>query len=531
MRPPCARRASVFVKMEQPPIQERLARALADHERLDRELFVEDTLPRFVANLDWSIVRANASLARTLAYKDEIELSGTSLIGLTSNDPILQKLLAVTRAEGRAGPVEFQLERADGTLIDVACSVAGSFDEKGVLHALRGHVTDITERKRLETRLIGAERMEVIGRLAGGLAHDFNNLLTVISGNSEKLLEKLPSDDALRGSALAINEASARAASMTQQLLAYSRRQVFDLKPLSLDRLVDAAQPWLAEILGSHIAIRLSLAPALPLVNADARQIEHVIANLAHNARDAMPSGGTLTLKVDAVDIGESAPRGRQWLRPGRYVRLLVADTGHGMDHVARSYAFQPFFTTRRMGSGRGLGLATVYGIVKQSNGFVWVESEPDRGATFTILFPALPSEGSVRAESDAPVARETILVVEADLTFRRFVRDALARRGYHVLEADGGGQALHVFAAYPSRIHLLLADSDAVTDEGIPLAPRLQVIDPRLQSFVMMSGSDLAGGRRALPTMPAIQKPFTLIRLAHRIREVLDSGEGRGPS
>jgi nitrogen-specific signal transduction histidine kinase len=410
----------------------------------------------------------------------------------------------------------------------VQCLVVASFGPAGDVVSLRGQIAEITARKQLETRLQGAERMEVIGRLAGGLAHDFNNLLTVIRGNTERLLEGMPAADPLKQSVRAIDDAASRAASMTRQLLAYGRRQVFESRPLSLTALIASLQPQLTEILGAHITVQVQLPDDVPQISADPRQIEHVIANLAVNAREAMPSGGVLSISVDVFEVSEQISRERMWLRPGKYVRLRVADTGHGMDPVTRAYAFQPFFTTKRMGNGRGLGLATVYGIVKQSNGFVWVDSDPGRGATFTLLFPTLKS-GAERATADAQRDQhETILVLDPDAAARSFVVEALRRRGYRVLAAATPTEAVEMFASHPSRVHLVVSGSRAVTSQGLPLVSRLKAIDPMVQSLIVLEPSEAGENASLLPTTPRIQKPFTLQALAEKVRQLLDSGEGR---
>ncbi|MEQ1870706.1 MAG: ATP-binding protein [Vicinamibacterales bacterium] len=505
----------------------RMADALGWSEQRYRDLFEEDTDGRFVVTPDWRLIDCNAVLARALGYDDREPLIGQNLMALTPDGPVLQKLLAVARVDGRAGAVELQMTQRDGTPIDVSCLVSASFGPGRTVVSLRGQVAEITARKRLETRLQGAERMEMIGRLAGGLAHDFNNLLTVISGNTERLLAAIPSGDPLKNAVTSIDEAASRAASMTRQLLAYGRRQVFESRPLSLTTLIASLQPQLAEILGDHITVEVGLPADVPQISADPRQIEHVIANLALNAREAMPSGGSLSITVDAMDVSEHVSRERLWLRPGRYARLRVSDTGSGMDPVTKAYAFQPFFTTKRMGNGRGLGLATVYGIVKQSHGFVWVDSEPDHGATFTLLFPTIKSgTGSVRSSADP--AQETILVVEADASARSFVGDALRRRGYRVLVAATPREAIETLASQPVRVHLVVSGSREVTDQGIPLVARLQAIDPLLQSLITLEPSERDENARVLPTTPRIQKPFTLQALADKIREALDSGEGR---
>ena len=517
---------STFARMDD---RERLADALAASERDSIDLFEEETGGRFSATPDWRLIGCNTMLARMLGAAAGADLVGRALSELVLDEPLLQKLLAVTRVERRAGPAALQLERADGGVIDVLCSIAGTMDESGGLVLVRGLIVEITGSKQLETRLAGAERMEVIGRLAGGLAHDFNNLLTVISGNSERLLEGLPEQGALRSAATAIHEATLRAASLTRQLLAYGRRQVFALEPRALPQIVADARPLLTAILGEGVALDVAADRDQPAVSVDARQITHVLEILAMNAREAMPSGGTLRIAADAVDVDDRLLKERRWLRPGRYGRLTVSDTGRGMDPVTRAHAFQPFFTTKKMGDGRGLGLATVYGIVKQSRGFVWVDSEVGQGARFTLLFPALVANSPNRPSSGAPPATETILLVEEDAGARASARDALERRGYHVLEAETAAGALDVFASHPGRVHLVLADVEAVTADGVPLAARLRAIDPMVQSLAMLGiGHDQAGGSRVLSTTPAIQKPFTLHAFAAKVRAVLDSGEGR---
>ena len=491
-----------------------------------RRLFAEDANGRLVAGPDWQILEANAALARLLGFDAPEHVRGRRLADFAPDPVALQKLVAIARVEGRAGPADLEIQRADETVIHVSCRVGATVTPSGGVVYLRAELVDVTDSRRLQTRLLGAERMEAIGRLAGGLAHDFNNLLTVIIGQSDYLYESLAGDSPLRSGVEAIRQASARAASLTRQLLAFSRRQVFELRPIALHRLVLDARAVISEIVGPQVTLVLEVAAPVPDIRADAQQIERVIANLALNARDAMPGGGRLTLSVDTMEIGDPAPKERPWLRPGRYVRLVVADTGRGMDPVTRAYAFQPFFTTKQTGTGTGLGLATVYGIVKQSNGFIWVDSEAGAGAAFTLLFPVIAS-GTHRDRS--PHESETILVVEPDDRARAFVCDALRRRGYEVLDAPSSAAALDMYASHPSRIHLLLCDADSAAADGGPLATRLKAIDSRIQSLVMMGATE-AGvpGRQVAPGTPVIEKPFTLLALADRVRQLLDSGEGR---
>ena len=506
-----------------------LQAALAASERRYRELFDEDTSGRLVATPDGVLLDSNARLAQMLGYESATQFIGRNMLDLAADVAVLQKLLTVTKASERAGPADLQLVRADGTRIDVRASLAATMTGEGQVESVRGTLTENTATRELETRLRGAERMEAIGRLAGGLAHDFNNLLMVIAGNTERLLDEMEDASPHKNAANSIRDAAARATTLTRQLLAYGRRQVFELEPLDLQRLVIGARPTLQEILGSRIRLSITAAPDVPSISADARQIEHVLANLAVNAAEAMPSGGTLTIAVDTLEVGEHAPQDRLWLRPGRYARLTVTDSGHGMDAVTRAYAFQPFFTTKRMGDGRGLGLATVYGIVKQSHGFVWLDSEPEKGATFTLLFPALRTGRTAAGPGDLAAATETVLIVEGDASARQYACEALRRRGYHVLDADSGTEALRVFASHPGRIHLLVSDLSATPADGVPLADRLKAIDPMLQSLVVLDHAESsARGPRVLPATPAIYRPFTLRALAEKVRDVLDSGEGR---
>jgi signal transduction histidine kinase len=493
-----------------------------------RRWFDEDVTGRFLARPDWTILDCNEAFAQMLGVEGPSHLVLRRLTDLASDPMPLRKLLTAIRANGAAGPRDVQLERADGEPLQASVMLIGAFSGDALV-AIRGQLVEVTESRRLQMRLLGAQRMEAIGKLAGGLAHDFNNLLTVISGHSERLVEALAAGHPLHASAAAIQRAAEHAASLTRALLAFSRRQVFELRPIAVHQLVADAGPLLAKVLGERIALRLDVVDEVPDIRADARQLEHVLVNLALNARDAMPDGGTFTVSVDTTEVGERPPKDRRWLRGGRYVRIIAADNGPGMDPVTKAHVFEPFFTTKAMGNGSGLGLATVYGIVKQSNGFVWVDSEPGRGATFTLLFPVADetSAGGRRA----PRA-ETVLVVDEDDRIRTFIADALRRRGYHVLDTASAGRAVEIFASHPSRIHLLVADSGAAVAGGLSLDARLRAIDPMLQTLFMIPEPRDGAARPAAPSgHPVIEKPFTMQALGDAVRSVLDSGMGRRSS
>jgi PAS domain S-box-containing protein len=390
-------------------------------------------------------------------------------------------------------------------------------------------VIDITERQRTEAAL-GAHRMEALGRLAGGIAHDFNNLLTVIGGHTERLVSALSQEAALGSSVIAIQQASRRAAALTQQLLAFSRRQVFHLQVLALNQVVAGLRPMLVKALGDAIELKMEIPSDLPSIRADSGQIEQVLMGLAVHTRDAMPLGGSVILRMDSATIGPSTSRERPWIRPGTYVRIMQTDSGPGMDRVMHARLFEPFFSTRHMGSGSGLGLATVYGIVKQSAGYIWVESEPGRGTTFTLLFPVhTEAAGETMAPGTPSLAHETILVIDDDDNVRTLVADELRRKGYRVIDASSAALVPDQAMLSAGRVHLLLTDVILRTGTGHDLANRMKAVDPLLQVLYMSGLPGSTADRRSMAGMPFIQKPFTLQALAGKVREVLDSGEGRG--
>ena len=395
---------------------------------------------------------------------------------------------------------------------------------------LLGIVRDITDRVRLEDQLRQAQKMEAVGRLAGGVAHDFNNLLTAIGGYSELLLSDLAPGDPRRADVEEIKRATERAASLTRQLLAFSRRQVLQPRVLDLNVVVGGAEKLLRRLIGEDIRLVTRFEPALGAVRADAGQVEQVVMNLAVNARDAMPAGGTLTVETRNADVTvarrteEQAP-----MPPGRYVELRVSDTGVGIDAETRRHIFEPFFTTREKGTGTGLGLATVYGIVKQSGGFIWVDSEPGRGATFTIHLPQV-AEGVETAEPGRPVrtsiaGTETVLLVEDEAAVRTVARESLRIHGYRVIEAPDGEVALRVAADAGAGIDLLLTDVVMPGLSGPALADRLRAERPGIRVLYMSGYTDDALGPHGVlePGLNYLQKPFAPEVLAQKVRQVLD--------
>jgi signal transduction histidine kinase len=385
------------------------------------------------------------------------------------------------------------------------------------------------EQKQLEERLRQAHKMEAVGRLAGGVAHDFNNLLTIIRGNSD-LLKDREGSDALHNKCVdQIQKAAGRAVSMTRQLLAFSRMQVLQPRVIDLNGVVSDLGKMLPRLIGEHIEYSFVADPNLAPVTADPGQIEQVILNLAANARDAMPRGGQLNVSTTNLLINEVEAMKRPPLTPGRYVRLSVADNGTGMDDATRTHIFEPFFTTKEVGKGTGLGLATVYGIVKQSGGYIWVESAPGKGATFEIYLPQAVGKKTAEAEPDekispSPRGTETILVVEDEAGVRELACQFLRVKGYTVLEAGSGPEAVDLAGRHSGAIHLLLSDMVMPRMSGEELATELRRTRPELRVAFMSGYSKFSRGDigKEYPDALVLQKPFSPASVVEIVRETL---------
>lgn len=441
----------------------------------------------------------------------------------------------IARRGGTLAGVEVRRVRKDGSPIDICFFTAPLRDAAGEVKSIMSIIVDVTEQKateealrRTQEQLLRAQKMEVVGRLAGGIAHDFNNLLTVINGHTELLQARFDSADPLFREIEEIRRAGERAASLTRQLLAFSRRQVLELRVQDLRDIVSGTEKMLRRLIGEDIDLLTTLGDDPAPIRADGGQVEQVLMNLAVNARDAMPRGGTLSVTVENVSIDSSAAGRLGGADAGEYVRLSVADTGCGMDSDVRSHLFEPFFTTKEHGTG--LGLATVYGIVRQSGGFIRVDSAPGKGTTFDIFFPRVggPAERQEAGKpaASAPGGVETVLVVEDDELVRDLVCEVLRRSGYVVLGACHGAEALHVAELHSGPIHLLLTDVVMPGMGGAELAERLARARPGIKVLYMSGYTDdealrrgVMGGRKAF-----IQKPFRAAALAVKVREVLDS-------
>ncbi|MCM3877502.1 MAG: PAS domain S-box protein [Thermoanaerobaculia bacterium] len=389
---------------------------------------------------------------------------------------------------------------------------------------------DLTDRLQLEAQLRVSQKMEGIGRLAGGIAHDFNNLLTAILGYSELMEAQLPDDEDLRSSLSEIHLAGERAAALTRQLLAFSRRQVLQPRLLDLNAVVSEVEKLLRRLIGEDVELVTRLDPASGTVKADPGQLEQVLMNLAVNARDAMPEGGTLTIETANTRLDAGFTAANPGAQSGEFTILTVSDTGIGMSDEVRSHAFEPFFTTKEQGKGTGLGLATAYGIVKQSDGYITVDSEPGRGAKFRIYFPRAVGEAAASGLGErpplSPRGTETILLVEDESGVRRLSRTILEAQGYTVLEAASGEEALEIARSHTGEIHLVATDVVMPGMSGRVLWDRLRVLRPGPRILFMSGYTDDAIARHGVldPGIAFLQKPFTPFGLAHKVREVLDA-------
>jgi CheY-like chemotaxis protein len=370
--------------------------------------------------------------------------------------------------------------------------------------------------------------MEAVGRLAGGIAHDFNNLLMVISGYTEVLLDRLTPGDPLHSKAAAIQQASDRATTLTRQLLAFSRKQLLELKVIDVNSIVEDMDRLLRPLIGENIELVTHLAPAVGCTRADAGQLEQVIMNLVVNAKDAMPSGGKISIRTASVILDDSYRPENTFIQNGPYIRISVSDTGLGMDRDTQARIFEPFFTTKEKGKGTGLGLSTVYGIIKQSGGYVFVQSELGRGTVFTIYFPRVdePSEahGAAPVSLAAVGGSETILLVEDEESVRQLVRETLEARGYHVLEAENGNAGLALAASHPGILHLVITDVVMPGLSGHELVQQLIPARPGIKVLYLSGYAQDAVDANASADAPRafLQKPFTLQSLSRKVREVL---------
>jgi len=517
--------------------RKRSAEALRRSEAGFRSVVEDAPYGIYRARLSGELVLVNSALEKMLGYSSQEELLQTNLANGIYRYPLEhQKLNQILLHDENFKDIEVEWKRKNGAPMTVRCSGCSIKDETGEVAYVEVFAEDVTERRGLERQLRMAQKMEAVGRLSGGIAHDFNNLLGVIIGYSQVLKRSLGPQNPSFEHAEEIERASQRAVSLTRQLLAFSRQQVLEPVVLNLNTLLTDMEKMLPRLIGEDIALKLDLDSSLSQVKADPGQIEQVILNLAVNARDAMPDGGKLLIQTANVELDPVYTHSHPGSRPGSYVMLRVTDTGTGIDPEIQSQIFEPFFTTKERDKGTGLGLATVYGVVKQSGGYIAVDSEKGKGAAFSVYLPRLerPAADSSPSPAAAPVntrGTETILLVEDADPLRKLAELFLKESGYHILSAPDGQQALQAARQHAGPIDLLLTDVVMPGMNGRVLGERLALSQPKMKVLYMSGYTDsfIAGHGVLEPGTHLLHKPFTQETLTRKVRELLDARDSVG--
>lgn len=523
-------------------LEEELARREPrDLDSLTRQKYLESVLhhaPDAIVTLDAShrVMEWNPGAQRIFGYTVD-EARGRDLDDLVSRPDVDQEARGNTRTvlSGQTlKPAEAVRYRKDGSPVQVIASGAPIMIE-GMLLGVVAIYSDITRIKELESQFQQAQKLEAVGRLAGGIAHDLNNLLTPILGYSDLMLNTMPSRDPSKSKIESILSAAEKARDLVGQLLAYSRKQTLEFKTLDLNTLIQDFEALLRKTIREDIELRLNLDPSIPCLQADKGQLEQLLLNLAINARDAMPEHGRLTIETSDIDLDRALARSRYGLKPGRHLLLTVSDTGHGMDPETQLRIFEPFFTTKEQGKGTGLGLAMVYGIVKQHGGSIWVSSEPGHGSTFTVCLPAV--EEPVSSLKDEPLppqetqGTETVMVVEDNDMVRDLAAAVLEKNGYTVFSTSHGQECLHSLDRLQGKVDLLLADVIMPDMNGRELFRTASELYPWIRVLYMSGYTDDAIGHHGVLNngVAFIQKPFTVKALAQKVRSILDEPRPSG--
>jgi two-component system, cell cycle sensor histidine kinase and response regulator CckA len=518
-------------------VSQQLASAI-DHKRHEEALRQSESRYRslvqsavygiYRSSVDGRFLDVNPALIHMLGYDSADEVVKLDQQREVFVEPAEhERLLQEFQRTGCLDSAEVRWKRKDGSVITVRLSGRAATELDEADQALEIIAEDITERRALEDQFRQAQKMEAVGRLAGGVAHDFNNLLMVVSGYTEVLMEALDQNDPLLVKVQAIQQAADRATTLTRQLLAFSRKQLLELKVVDVNSIVADMERLLRPLIGENIDLTTKLTPNVGHTRADAGQLEQVIMNLVVNAKDAMPDGGRILIQTSEADP-DTARREHSLIEPGTYILLSVSDTGAGMDRETLSRIFEPFFTTKEKGKGTGLGLSTVYGIVKQGGGYIFAQSEPGCGTTFRIYLPRVADPAdSPRVDKHAQAAAggsETVLLVEDEESVRELVRETLKTRGYTVIEASDGIAGMRVSEEYQGNIEILITDVVMPGMSGRELAKRVAAARPNIR-VLYLSGytEDAIIHEGALePGTGFLQKPFTLQVLARKVREVL---------
>jgi PAS domain S-box-containing protein len=524
----------ISFKLEMIGREERSRAAEADRDRLAAVVEQAGELVT-ITDRDRRVVYVNPAFCRTMGYaSEEVHGRRTDFLAGSSQLPEIGEQIAGAIRGGGSWTGVTRSRRKDGQDMDIQMSITPRLDDSGTIVGSIIIARDVSHEKSLEAQLVQAQKMEAVGRLAGGIAHDFNNLLTAISGYAEILMMELGPDDSRTQDVAEIQRAAVRATQLTRQLLAFGRRQVLMPRPLDPRQVVIDIVPMLRRLIGEDLELVVDIAPGLGPIMADPNQLDQVLVNLALNGRDAMPSGGRLTIEGREVDLDEAFAGSHLWAHVGSYVVLSVRDTGEGMTEEVRRQVFEPFFTTKGPGKGTGLGLATVLGIVEQSSGYVEVESETGRGSTFHIYLPKVASAPTSGLEEAAPAISSngsgSLLVLEDEAPVRSLACRILRDAGYTVLEAATGEEALAIEAGNRGRIDLLFTDVVLPDMNGHQVAEVLRARRPEM-AVLYASGYDreMVAGRGDLEAgVGYMSKPYSREELLSRVGELVGGGADR---
>lgn len=501
--------------------------SIQESESRYRNLFENASYGMYLAKTDGTLIDANPALVRMLGYSSKLELLARNLQRDIYEDREARE--AILRSIDSAGRLagEANWRRKDGKIIAVRINGGAIRREDGEFSHFEVMVEDVTERRNLEEQLRQSQKMEAIGLLVGGISHDFNNLLGVILGNADLLLEKLPPNSPKRY-AESIKKAGSSAAQLVRQLLAFSRKQVLYPAVIDMNTAVSDTGKILKRLIGEDVRVVSELDENLDNILADRGQIEQILMNLATNARDAMPNGGTFSIRTRNCDVGEAEVAPHSYLKPGRYVHLSVQDTGLGMSEEVRARVFEPFFTTKDKGRGTGLGLATVYGIVKQSGGYVWVSSEPGSGTKFDLYFPSvaekvLPSAPKMPRQSEYPRGTETILVLEDEDCLRNITCEFLQESGYRILQAGHGAAAIEAARECEDPIALIISDVVLPEISGPDAVAKIRAAHPEAQVLYISGYAEVPVAQQLISEgANVMQKPVTRQCLMEKVDEML---------
>ena len=505
-------------------------RELRKSEEKYRSFFEDDLTADYITTPEGRLLFCNPAYLDIFGFPTLEEALNYNIQDLYHSSKDRNKLLTELRKKKRLKNYEMQLQKVDGSPLFVTANVIGRFDEQDNLIEIKGYLFDVTQHKKTEEQFWLAQKMEAIGRLAGGVAHDFNNLLSVINGYSDLAMHRLSKNHMLQKDLSMIFQAGKKAEALTRQLLAFSRRQVMQPRIIDLNILIDDLEKMLKRLIEEYIQLITQKDPDLGAVKADPTQIEQVLLNLAVNSRDAMPQGGKLIIETSNVLLSSDLVHERVTMAAGPYVLIVVTDTGVGMDEQTMANIFEPFFTTKEKGKGTGLGLSTVYGIIKQSGGYIWVYSEPGKGTTFKIYLPQVIEEVEdiviQRSPPETLKGKETILLVEDDQGVRDVSEMILREFGYQVLKAENGEEALQVIEKNGKEIQLMITDLVMPGMSGKELTDRLSGLENGFKVLYLSGYTDEAIVHHGIldKGINFLAKPFGTEELLRKVREILDN-------